>query len=128
MDSGALLLIARILAGGGFLIVGLRNIRNHGQVTGLMKFRHIPFPELAAAFGIGMQIVFGALLALGVYQTISALGLAAFVIMATAIAHSPFMGTPEERTANVTACLVNAAMVGGLLALAVAPGVYLESP
>ncbi|HEV7690021.1 MAG TPA: DoxX family protein [Hyphomonadaceae bacterium] len=119
MDTGqTLLLIGRILAGGGFLIVGLRNIRNHCPITGLMKFRYIPFPAFAAAFGIGMQIVFGLGLALGVYQTICALGLAAFMIMATALAHSPFMGTPEERTANVSACLVNSAMVGGLLALA----------
>jgi putative oxidoreductase len=115
-----LLLIGRILAGGGFLIVGLRNIRNHGPVTELMKFRKIPFPALAAAFGIGMQIVFGLGLALGLYQTVCALGLVAFMIMATVLAHSPFMGTPEERTANVSACLVNSAMVGGLLALAAA--------
>jgi uncharacterized membrane protein YphA (DoxX/SURF4 family) len=120
MPADTLLITARILAGGGFFIIGLRNIRNHGEVTGLMRARHIPLPPVSAATGIGMQIIFGALLALGVLQTISALGLALFVVMATAIAHSPFMGAPAERRGNLATCLMNAATVGGFLSLAAA--------
>jgi putative oxidoreductase len=120
VTADTLQIAARIVTGGAFLILGLRNIGNHAEITGLMRSRHIPLPAVSAAAGIAMQIVFGALLATQFWPLAAALGLSLFVIMATAIAHSPFTGTEAERKANVAACLVNAIMLGGLLSLAAA--------
>ena len=125
MEAATFLLIARVLTGAAFFMLGLINIGNHGPLTGLMRARSIPLPPISAAIGIGMQIVFGAMLATGLLPVIAALGLALFVVMATVIAHWPFMGTLEERKSNTLSCLSNAIMLGGLLALA---GTALANP
>src|ERR1043165_1902506 len=116
--ADGLLLAGRIVAGLGFLVLGLVNIGNHKALTGLMAFRKLPFPPLAAAFGIGMQIVFGGMLAAGLYPAIAALGLAGFVVMASVIAHWPFGKPAAEQKQDVISLLANSIMLGGLLTLA----------
>ncbi|MDQ0464203.1 putative oxidoreductase [Caulobacter ginsengisoli] len=121
----ALLMAARAVTGGAFLVIGIRNIGNHPVVTDMMRARGVPLPALSAGVGIGMQIGLGGLMITGIFPAVAALGLAAFVVMATAIAHWPFDKAGEERQANISACLVNAIMLGGLLALAAAGGMNL---
>jgi len=108
--------IARFVTGGAFLAIGIRNISNHSPLTDLMRQRGVPLPSFSAWAGIAMQIGFGALLATGVAAPIAALGLAVFVAGATWIAHWPFDKTGVERSDNITACLANSIMFGGLLA------------
>ncbi len=83
-----------------------------------MRSRHLPLPAVAALLGIAAQIGLGVLLALGIWPLPASIGLVVFVIAATAIAHSPFAGTAAERKGNIIPCLVNAILVGGLLAQA----------
>jgi putative oxidoreductase len=116
--TDGLLIAGRIVTGAAFFVLGLVNIGNHAPLTGLMAFRKLPFPPVAAAFGIGMQIAFGGMLAVGLYPTVAALGLAAFVVMATLIAHWPFDKPPAERKQEFQSCLSSSIMLGGLLALA----------
>ena len=107
---------ARVLTGSAFLILGIRNIANCALLVELMSARRLPLPLLAATAGIAMQIGFGGLMVIGVLAAFAALGLAIFVVMATAIAHWPFDKSGAERQENITACLGNAIMLGGLLA------------
>ena len=109
---------ARVLTGGAFLILGIRNIGNHAMLAELMRTRGVPLPALSATAGIAMQIGFGGLMITGIAQVVAALGLAVFAITATAIAHWPFDKEGAERQENITACLGNAIMLGGLLAQA----------
>jgi putative oxidoreductase len=113
-----ILLAARAVTGAAFLILGFRNISNHPILAELMRARGLPLPAISATAGIAMQIGFGGLLIVGIMPAVSALGLAGFVLMATTIAHWPFDKTGAERQENITACLGNAIMLGGLLAQA----------
>ena len=118
MTAEMLLWPAHVVTGGAFLIIGIRNISNHATITELMRARGVPLPALSAAAGIATQIGFGGLMIIGVVLAVAALGLATFVVMATAIAHWPLAKTGAERQENITACLGNAIMLGGLLAQA----------
>ena len=113
-----LLIAARVLAGGAFLIIGLRNVPNHKLIADLMSANKVPLPRLAAAIGIAMQVGFGALMVSGFYTVVAALGLAAFTVLATLIAHHFWTFPPPERATQVNAFLANTVMAGGLLALA----------
>jgi uncharacterized membrane protein YphA (DoxX/SURF4 family) len=77
-------------------------------------------PGLLAASGIAMQVGFGALMVTTYYPAVAALGLAAFSILATLMAHSFWTFKGEERTAQIGHFLANTIMIGGLLALAAA--------
>jgi uncharacterized membrane protein YphA (DoxX/SURF4 family) len=110
-----LLLAGRVITGLGFVILGVINVGSLAPLTELMRGRRLPFPAVAAVFGVSAQTGLGALLAFGVWPLPASLGLAVFVVMATAIAHWPFTGTETERKANAIACLVNTILLGGLL-------------
>jgi putative oxidoreductase len=113
-----LLIAGRVLAGGAFLIIGLRNIPNHKLIGDLMAANKVPLPGFAAAIGIAMQVGFGALMVSGFYPTVAALGLAAFTVLATLIVHHFWTFPPPERATQVNAFLANTVMIGGFLALA----------
>ncbi len=117
----AILLAARIIVGGTFLIIGLRNIRVHGDIASLLAANRFPFPKFLAACGLAMQIGFGALMLSQLYPLAAALGLLAFAVLATLMAHSFWtFPTKEERLMQVNMFLSNAIMIGGLLALVAA--------
>ncbi len=107
--------IGRVFIGGAFALIGLINIGNLAPLSELMRARRIPLPAMAARAGVAAQIVLGSLLAIGLWPLAASLGLAVFVVAATAIAHWPFRGDALERQQNVLACLVNLIMLGGLL-------------
>jgi putative oxidoreductase len=107
---------ARVVTGGAFLIMGLRNIAYREPLTELMRSRSLPLPAFVALGGIAIQILGGALLVIGRWPRPAGFMLAAFVVAATLIAHWPAGKTGAERTESITACLVNLALVGGLLA------------
>lgn len=113
-----LLVAARVVTGGAFLIIGIRNISNHAMIAELMRARGLPLPALSSAAGIAMQIGFGGMMIIGFVPAVAALGLTVFVTMATAIFHWPFDKAGADRQENITACLGNAIMLGGLLAQA----------
>ena len=120
MNEEALIWAARIVMGGAFLTIGIRNIRNHAMIAGLLRSRGIPLPALSAAAGIAMQGGFGAMLMTGLCPVVAVSGLAVFVVSATVVAHLPVGSTDAQRQENITACLINTTMLGGLLALAAA--------
>jgi putative oxidoreductase len=112
---------ARIVAGGAFAIIGVRNIGNHKPISEMIRANRFPMPEFLAATGIAMQIGFGALMAIGLFPIVSALGLLVFTVVATLMAHSFWMFKDKaERATQIGAFLANMVMAGGLLALVAA--------
>jgi putative oxidoreductase len=121
MDPGyGLLLSARVLTGGAFLIIGLRNIGTHKMLAEAMRTNRFPLAGLLSAIGIAMQIGFGALMVTGYYPAVTALGLAAFTVLATLMFHSFWTFKAEDRGQQINSFLGNMIMTGGLLALAAA--------
>lgn len=120
LDEG-ILLAARIVVGGAFLIIGIRNVGNHKLIAGMIGGNRFPMPEFLAATGVAMQIGFGALMAVGLFPIVSAVGLLVFTVVATLMAHSFWMFPDKaQRTQETGAFLSNMIMVGGLLALVAA--------
>lgn len=114
----AVLLAARVVTGGAFLIIGVRNISNYGLIAGGFKATGYPAPALLAGVGIAMQIGFGALMVSTFYPAVAAIGLLAFTVIATLLVHAFWtVKDPVQRKAETSAFLGNMIMAGGLLAL-----------
>jgi putative oxidoreductase len=77
-----LIFIARLLLGGAFFVFGLRNAGNLSRLTEAMTKRGLPMPRLAMMIGVAMQIVGGALTAIGPFGAYGAAALIVFVIVA----------------------------------------------
>ena len=114
-----MLLIGRILLGALFLVAGIRKIMFYsGSVAYLTKLG-FPAPEVMAVLAILIEIGGAALLILG-WQTrrISWL-LILFVVIATAMAHRFWEFDAAQYVNQMNHFLKNAAIVGGLLYVAV---------
>lgn len=84
----ALLVLGRLLLGGGFVFAGLRNIQNAGFLTGLMVARGVPQARLALWAGIVLQIVAGVLVVTGFWTATACAVLVLFLIVATPMFHN----------------------------------------
>ena len=110
-----LVFVARLLMGGAFLVSGLRNI---GAINGLAAFiggRGLPLPRLAAIAGVVLEIVGGALVAIGPFALYGGLGLVVFCILATLIFHNFWDYLGAERVNHLNAFISNTALAGGFL-------------
>jgi len=117
-DLAAILFIAaRLLVGGAFVIIGLRNTKAFGALEPMMAGSAMPFPWLSLRVGVGLQIVCGLLLAIGLWPAWAAAGLILFVVVATALFHNPRAYEGEARGQHMQAFLANVMLTGGLLAL-----------
>jgi putative oxidoreductase len=113
-----LVIVARVLLGGGFLFIGLRNIKAIDGISMPLQAHGIPYPKVATGIGIAAQIVFGAMVLVGLWVFWAALGLLVFVILATALYHNFLAAQGEERATHFNAALGNVLLAGGLFALA----------
>lgn len=116
--SATLFAIARLLMGGAFLVAGLRNTR---AIDGLARFigaRGLPLPRVAAMAGVALEIVGGALVAIGPFALYGGLGLVVFCILATLIFHNFWDYQGAERLTHINAFITNTALTGGFLLVA----------
>jgi putative oxidoreductase len=86
--------------------------------VGLLTKKGIPMPRESLIVALIVQTVGGAMVALGIFPAIGAVGLILFTIVANVIYHGFWSYTGDERTTHVGAWLTNAAIVGGLLLVA----------
>lgn len=113
-----LLMAARIVTGGAFAIVGVRNIASHRPIADSLKTNGFPAADFLAASGIAMQIGFGVLMAVGLFPAVAAAGLLVFTVLATLMVHSFWtVADKTERGLQTNMFLANTIMAGGLLAL-----------
>jgi putative oxidoreductase len=114
-----MLLIGRILLGVLFLVVGIRKIMFYSGSAAYFTKLGFPAPEVMAVLAILIEIGGAALLILG-WQTrrISWL-LILFVVIATAMVHRFWEFDAAQYANQMNHFLKNAAIVGGLLYVAV---------
>lgn len=113
-----LVFVARLLMGGAFFIAGLRNI---AAINGLARFiggRGLPLPRLAAIAGVALEIVGGALVAIGPFALHGGIGLVVFCVLATLIFHNFWDYQGAERVNHLNAFISNTALAGGFLLVA----------
>lgn len=116
-----LVIAGHLLIGGVFVVAGLRNVANRVPLTGLLAARGAPFPGLLLAAGIALQIVAGALVMAGIWTDAAALGLLAFLAVATVIFHNFWDHQGLERANRINGLASNVALAGAFL-LILAPG------
>lgn len=118
--NSPLIFAGHVLIGGVFVFAGLRNIANRGPLTGLLAARGAPFPALLLTAGIVLQIAAGVLLMAGVRTEAAALGLLAFLAVATVLFHNFWDHQGLERANRINGLASNVALAGAFL-LVLAP-------
>ena len=113
-----LIFVARLLMGGAFLVSGLRNIAAIDGLAGFIGGRGLPLPRLMAMAGVALEIVGGALVAIGPFALYGGLALVAFCVLATLIFHNFWDYQGAERVNHLNAFISNTALAGGFLLVA----------
>jgi putative oxidoreductase len=122
IDPATIILsLARLLLGGSFLLFGVRNIWNIAGLTAGLTARGMPLPRLSAIMGVGLQIVGGALVAIGPFGLIGGVLLIVFLVFATVLFHNFWDYKGADRTTHFNATIMNLGLVGAFL-LPVASG------
>lgn len=112
-NAAALPLIGRLLLAAIFVVSGVGKIAAPAATIGYISAMGLPFPELALAGAIGIEVLGGLLLAVGLYTRGTALALAAFSIATGVIFH----GAIGDQNQFIH-LMKNLAMAGGLLQVA----------
>lgn len=113
INTAYLPLAARLLMAAIFVLSGIGKIANPAATIGYINAMGLPFPELALAGAIGVEVVGGLLLVAGFYTRPVALALAAFSIVTGLVFHSA-VGDQNQ----MIHLMKNLAMAGGLLQIA----------
>lgn len=110
--------IGRALIALLFIPAGFAKIGGFVGTMGFIASVGVPFPALAAAMAIVVELGLGLLLLVGYQTRWAALGIAFFTLVITFIFH-PFWGIPAEMVmSQQQAFFKNIAAVGGLLTIA----------
>lgn len=112
------LLVGRILFGGYFVMGGAMHFMKMKDMVAMTRQQGVPMPGLAV-MGTGIVIMLAGLgVVFGVYQPLSLLVLAAFVLIITPVMHSFWKDTdPMMKMVNMQMFMKNMALLGAALAL-----------
>ncbi len=111
-------LVGRILLAVLFLPAGLSKIGGFSGTVGYIGSSGLPFPELAAAVAILVEVGGAVALILGFGTRFAALALAVFTLVATFVFHNYWAMPAEQVMMQQLMFFKNIGVVGGLLALA----------
>ena len=111
-------LIGRALLALLFIPAGFSKIGGFAGTAGYIASKGVPFPELAAAAAIGVELGLGLLLLIGWQTRWAALGIALFTLVITFIFHNFWAVPVEQVMAQQQSFFKNIAVVGGLLTVA----------
>jgi len=111
-------LIGRVLLALLFIPAGFSKIGGFTGTVGYIASKNVPFPELAAAAAIGIELGLGLLLLIGWQTRWAALGIALFTVVITFIFHNFWAVPAEQVMQQQQAFFKNIAVVGGLLTVA----------
>ena len=111
-------LIGRALLALLFIPAGFAKLTGFAGTVAYIASKGVPFPELAAAAAVGVELGLGILLLVGWQARWAALGLAFFTVVVTFIFHA-FCAVPADQVMQQQqAFFKNIAVVGGLLTVA----------
>lgn len=117
--QGPLALAGRILLAAAWLPSGLSKIGNFVGTAQFMEGAGMPAPSLMLVGAIVIEIVGAALLLAGYQTRWAALGLIAFMVLATGFFHNPWGVPPEQFMEQMIHFSKNNAITGALLLILV---------
>lgn len=113
-----LLLIGRILFGGFFVMGGAMHFMKLADMTAYAKAKGAPMPKLSVIASGMVSMLAGLGVVLGVYQSLSLLLIAVFLVVITPIMHAYWKVTdPNMKMMEMQMFLKNMALLGASLAL-----------
>ena len=113
-------LVARLLMAALFLPAGIGKLTGFAGTVGYISSVGLPLPEAAAAIAAMIEIGAGVALVAGYGTRVAAIGLAAFTLVASILFHAFWTLPAGEQMMQQLLFYKNIAVIGGLLALAVA--------
>ena len=120
-----LTLIGRALLALLFIPAGFAKLTGFAGTVGYIASKGVPFPELAAAAAVGVELGLGILLLVGWQARWAALGLAFFTVVITFVFHNFWAVPADQLMQQQQAFFINIAVVGGLLTMAAwGPGAW----
>lgn len=114
------LLLVRIVVGVAFVLHGWPKVQNP---TGWMNGMENPPPGPVQAVGVGLEVVGGALVAVGLLTRVAVIGLAAVMAAALAMVHVPHGDPFVSATGGPSAELACLYLAISLLIAAIGPGI-----
>jgi putative oxidoreductase len=115
--SDLALLLGRIALSALFIPGGLRKLTDLGAFTASLQKRDVPFAEVLAPLGAGVEFLGGIAVLIGFQTRLAALLVILFTIIATVIAHRFWEFEGPARQMQQGQFFKNLAIVGGFLAL-----------
>jgi putative oxidoreductase len=110
----------RILMGGFYVIAGVHHFYLVDPLTKMIAARGVPAPGFVLILGSLLQLVAGLLLMVGIFPMVAAIALIIFTLAASAMLLNFWTMQGDERRHAFTQWQCNLALIGGLLAVAVA--------
>jgi len=112
-----LIAVGRVIFGAYFAISGLNHFMMSEQLSGWVKSKNFPAPDLLVYFS-GGQLIFGGLgVAFGILPVLSTGALASFLLVATPLFHNFWKMGEDQKQEHMINFLKNVALIGGLLML-----------
>jgi len=118
-SAAVVTLVARIALAALFLVSALRSVAAFAGTAGYFGRLGVPLPEVMTWVVITVEILGAAMLIVGWRARLAAWGLAAFVVVATLLAHRFWAVDAAQYANQLNHFLKNLAVIGGLLLLAV---------
>lgn len=112
-----MLIVARFLMGVLFIVGGLRHFPQLDAIAPALAARRVPFPRAVLIIGSVYEVVFGVMLAIGLWTDLAAFALIVFTIVASVMLVNFWDKAEPERSMLFGVMLSNIAIIGGLLAL-----------
>jgi len=113
---------ARLLMAALFLPAGIAKLSGFVGTVGYISSVGLPFPQLAAAIAVVVEIGGGVALIAGYGTRVAALALAAFTLAASVLFHNYWAMPEAQQMVQQLMFFKNIAVIGGLFALAAAGG------
>lgn len=114
-----LFFLAHLLLGGAFVVFGIRNIKGIPGLASFLAGKKVAQPQAAATFGVGLQIVGGALTVLAPFVPLAGvlggLALIVFLVLATVLFHPFWEFSGEEQKPHVQSFTMNSGLTGAFL-------------
>lgn len=113
------LFVARLCLATVFLVSGIHKALWFSAAIEEFRLARLPMPAVFALLTVALHLAASIGLITGILMTESAIALAVFTLLATIRVHDFWNRAPAERLAGSRVALVNLAVIGGLLLLAV---------
>jgi putative oxidoreductase len=117
--NGGVILAARLLLAALFLIFGWRKLTDYSGTVSRMVQDGAPFPVLATAIAIFMELPVAFAAAVGAYTRPSAVLLALYTLGSALIAHRYWTMTGANKVDSMESFYKNLSIVGGFLLLCI---------